>query len=87
VVCVILEYHHLLTIFMLASDSLILPASDMSLRAFGQARLISDSKVVGPETGLTNRVYRGVRLLACFIPTGLAPVAIFRRELVPGQMC
>jgi len=81
------EYQRPLTIFMLASDASIFPASDMSSRAFSQERWTSDIKVVGAGNGLTNRVYWRMRVLARVITAASAPVAIFRRELVPGQMC
>ena len=81
------EYQRPLTIFMLASDASIFPASDMSLGAFSQERWTSDLKVAGTGSGLTNKVYRRMRVLACVITAASAPVAIFRRELVPGQMC
>jgi len=81
------EYQRPLTIFMLASDASIFPASDMSSRAFSQERWTSDIKVAGAGSGLTNRVYWRMRVLARVITAASAPVAIFRRELVPGQMC
>jgi len=81
------EYQRPLTIFMLASDTSIFPASDMSSRAFSQERWTSDIKVAGAGSGLTNRVYWRMRVLARVITAASAPVAIFRRELVPGQMC
>jgi len=58
----------------------------MSLRAFSQERRTSDIKVAGAGNGLTNRVYLRMRVLARVITAASAPVAIFRRELVPGQM-
>jgi len=81
------EYQRPLTMFMLASDASIFPASDMSSRAFTQERWTSDIKVAGAGSGLTNRVYWRMRVLAPVITAASAPVAIFRRELVPGQMC
>jgi len=82
-----LEYQRPLTIFMPASDASIFPASDMSSRAFSQHRWTSDIKVAGAGRGLTNRVYRRMRILARAITAASAPVAVFRGELVPGQMC
>jgi len=82
-----LEYQRPLTIFMPSSDASIFAASDMSSRAFSQHWWTSDIKVAGAGRGLTNRVYRGMRILARAIKPASAPVAVFRRELVPGQMC
>jgi hypothetical protein len=84
---VMFDYQRPLTNFMLASDASIFPASDMSSRAFSQDRWTSDIKVAGAGRGLSNRVYRRMRVLASAITAASAPVAIFRRELVPGQMC
>jgi len=81
------EYQRRLTIFMLASDASIFPASDMLSTAFGQEWWTSDIKVTGAGSGLTKRVNWGIRVLARVIRAASAPVAIFRRELVPGQMC
>jgi len=81
------EYQRPLTIFMLASDASIIPASDMSSRGFSQQRWTSDIKVAGAGSGLTNRMYWRIRVLARVITAASAPVAIFRHELVPGQMC
>jgi len=81
------EYQRPLTIFMLASDTSIFPVSDMSPRAFSQERCTSDIKVAGAGSGLTDRVYWRMRVLARVITAASAPVAIFRSELVPGQMC
>jgi len=81
------DYQRPLTIFMLASDASIFPASDMLSRAFSQERWTSDIKVAGAGSGLTNRVYWRIRVLARVITAASAPVAIFRRELVPGPMC
>ena len=80
-----LEYQRPLTIFMPASDASIFPASDMSARAFSQHRWTSDIKEAGAG-GLTNRMYRRMRILARAITAASAPVVVFRRELVPGQM-
>jgi len=52
---------------MLASDASIVPALDMSSRAFSQERWTSDIKVVGAGSGLTNRVYWIMRVLACVV--------------------
>jgi len=81
------EYQRPLAIFMLASDALIFPASDMSSRAFSHERWTSDIKVAGAASRLTNRVYWRMRVLARVITAAAARVAIFRHELVPGQMC
>jgi len=81
------EYQRPLTIFMLASDTSIFPASDMSSRAFSQEWWTSDIKVAGAGSGLTNRVYWRMRVLARVITAASAPVAIFGYELVPGQTC
>jgi len=81
------EYQRPLTIFILASDASIFPASDMLSRAFSQERWTSDIKLAGAASGLTNRVYWRMRVLARIITAASAPLAIFRRELVPGQMC
>jgi len=80
------KYHRPLTDFKLAFDALIFPASDMSSRAFSQDRWTSDFKVAGAGIGLTNRVYRRMRVLARIITSASAPMAIFRRDLVPGKM-
>jgi len=80
------KYQRRLTHFKLASDASIFPASDMSSRAFSQDLWTSDIKVAG-AIGLTNRVYRRMRVLARVITSALAPMAIFRRDLVPGKMC
>jgi len=81
------KYQRRLTNFKLASDASIFPASDMSSRAFSQHRWTSDIKVAGAGIGLTNRVYRRMRVLARVIMSASAPMAIFRRDLVPGKMC
>jgi hypothetical protein len=81
------KYQRRLTNFKLASDASIFPASDMSSRAFSQDRWTSDIKVAGAGIGLTNRVYRRMRVLARVITSASAPMAIFRRDLVPGKMC
>jgi len=81
------KYQQRLTNFKLASDASIFPASDMSSRAFSQDRWTRDIKVAGAGIGLTNRVYRRMRVLACAITSASAPMAIFRRDLVPGKMC
>jgi len=85
--CVMFKYQRRLTNFKLASDAAIFPASDMSSRAFSQDRWTSDIKVAGAGIGLTNRVYRSMRVLARLITSAAAPMAIFRRDLVPGKMC
>jgi len=59
----------------------------MSLSAFSQDRWTSDIKVAGAGIGLTNRVYLRMRVLARIITFASAPMAIFRRDLVPGKMC
>jgi len=82
-----LEYQRPLTIFMPASDASIFPASDLSSRAFSQHRWTSDIKLAGAGSGLTNIVYREMRILGRPITAASAPVAVFRRELVPCQMC
>jgi len=81
------KYHRRLTNFRLASDASIFPASDMSSRAFSQDWWTSDIKGAGAGIGLTNRVYRRMRVLARVITSASAPMAIFRRDLVPGKMC
>jgi len=81
------KYQRRLTNFKLASDASIFPASDMSSRAFSQDRWTSDIKVAGAGIGLTNRVYRRMRVLARVITSASAPMAIFCRDLVPGKMC
>jgi len=80
------EYQRPLTIFMLAFDASIFPASDMASRAFSQEQWTSDIKVAGACSRLTNRVYWRMRVLARVITAASAPVAIFRCELVPGKM-
>jgi len=82
-----LEYQRALTVFMLASDASIFPVSDMSSRAFSQNRWTSDIKVAGAGRGLINRMYRRMRILDSAITAVSAPVAVFRYELEPGQMC
>jgi len=81
------EYQGPFSIFILAFDASIFPASDMSSRAFGQEWWTSDIKVAGAGSGLRNRVYWRMRVLARVITAASAPVAMFRRELVRGQMC
>jgi len=81
------KYHRRLTNFKLASDASIFAPSDMSSRAFSQDRWTSDIKVAGAGIRLTNWVYRRMRVLARVITSALAPMAIFRRNLVPGKMC
>jgi len=81
------KYQRRLTNFKLASDASIFPVSDMVSRAFSQDRWTSDIKVAGAGIGLTNRVYRRMRVLARVITSSSAPMAIFRRDLVPGRMC
>jgi len=81
------KYQHRLTNFKLASDASIFPASDILSRAFSQDRWTSDIKVAGAGIGLTNRVYQRMRVLARIITSASAPLAIFRRDLVPGKMC
>jgi len=81
------RHQHPVTNFKLASDASIFPASDMLFRAFSQDRWASDIKVAGAGIGLTNRVYRRMRVLARVIMSGSTPMAIFRRDLVPGKMC
>jgi len=81
------KYQRRLTYFKLASDATIFPESDMSSRAFSQDRWTSDIKVAGAGIGLTNRVYWRIRVLARVITSASAPMAIFRRDLVPGKMC
>ena len=80
------KYQRRLTNFKLASDASIFPASDMSSRAFSQDRWTLDIKVAGAGIGLTNRVCRRKRVLARVITSGSAPMAIFRRDLLPGKM-
>jgi len=82
-----LEYQRPLTIFMPASHPSIFPASDMSSGAFRQDLGPSDIKVAGAGSGLTNRVYLRMRILACANTAASAPVPVFRTQLVPGQMC
>jgi len=82
-----LEYQCPLTIFMPASHASIFPEPDMSSGAFSQHWWTSDIKVAGAGRGLTNRVYRRMRILARAFIAASAPLAVFRRELVPGQMC
>jgi len=81
------KYQRRLTNFKLASDASIFPASNMSSRAFSQEQWTSDIKVAGTGIGLTNRVYWRMRVLARVITYASAPMAIFRRDLVPGKMC
>ena len=81
------KYQRRLTNFKLASDASIFPASDMLSRAFSQDRWTSDIKVAGAGIGLTNRVYWGMRVLARAITSASAPMAVVRRDLVPGKMC
>jgi len=81
------KYQPRLTHFKLPSDPSIFPASDMSSRAFSQDLWTSDIKVAGAGIGLTNRVYRRMRVLARVITSASPPRAIFRRDLVPGKMC
>jgi len=81
------EYQGPQTIFMLASDASIFPASDMSLRAFSQEQSTSDINVAGPGSRLTNTVYWRMRVLASIITAAAAPRTIFWHELVPSQMC
>jgi len=80
------KYHRRLTNFKLASNASLFPESDMSARAFSQDRWTSDIKVEGAGMGLPNRVYRRMRVLARVITSAWAPMAILRRDLVPGKM-
>jgi len=84
--CVKFEYERPLTIFMLATDGSIFPASDMSSTGFSQIRWTSDMNTAGAGGGFTNRVYHRLRVLARTITATSAPVAVFRREFVSGQM-
>jgi len=84
--CVKVEYQRPLTMFMLATDGSIFPVSDMSSRAFSQTRWTSDINTAGAGRGFTNRVYHRIRVLARTNTAASAPVAVFRRELVSGQM-
>jgi len=84
--CVKFEYQRPLIIFMLVTDSSIFPGSDMTSRALSQTWWTSDINTAGAGRGFTNRVYHRIRVLACTITAASAPVAIFRRELVSGQM-
>ena len=84
--CFRFEYQRPLTIFMLATDGSIFPASDMSSRAFSQTPWTSEINTAGAGRGLTNRVYHRMRVLARTITAASAPVAVFRREFVSGQM-
>jgi len=81
------KYQLRLSNFKLAYNASIFPASDMSSRAFSQDPWTSDIQVAGAGIGLTNRVYRSMRVLARVITSASAPMAIFRRHLVPGKMC
>jgi len=81
------EYQRPLVIFILAFDTSIFPASDMLSRPFSQELWTSDIKVAGAGSGLTNWVYWRMRVLTRVITAGSAPVAIFRGELLPAQMC
>jgi len=84
--CVKFEYQRPLSIFMLATDGSIFPALDMSSRALRQIRSTSDINTAGAGRGFTNRVYHRISVLAHTITAASAPVAVFRRELVSGQM-
>jgi len=84
--CVKFEYQRPLTLFMLATDGAIFAASDISTRAFSQTRWTSDINTAGAGRGFTNRVSHRIRVLARTITAATAPVAVFGRELVSGQM-
>jgi len=80
------KYQHTLTNFKLASHTLIFPASNMLPRAFSQYQWTTDIKVAGAGIGLPNRLYWRMIVLASLITCVSAPMAIFRRNLVPGKM-
>ena len=74
--CVKFEYQRPLTIFMLATDGSIFPASDMSSRAFIQRWWTSEINTVGAGRGFRNRVYHKIRVLAGTITAASGPVAV-----------
>jgi len=71
---------------MLATDGSIFPASDKSSRGFSQTRWASDINTAGAGRAFTNRVYHRISVLARAVTAASAPVAVFGRELVSGQM-
>jgi len=80
------KYQRPLPNFKLGFDASIFAESDISSRAFSQDRSTTDIKAAGAGIGLTNRVYRRMRVLARNITSASAPMAIFRRDLVLGKM-
>ena len=84
--CIKFEYQLPLTIFMLAADGSICPASDMSSRAFSQTQWTSDINTAGAGRGFTNRVDHRITVMAGTITAASAPVARLRCELVSGHM-
>jgi len=75
-----------LTIFMFFSNASIFLASAIKSSALSQAPCTSDVKVIGPESGSRNRVYQRIRALVRVIIVASTPLAVFRRDWVPGQM-
>jgi len=80
------NYQRPLTNFKHASNASIFPLLDLSSRAFSQDRWTSDIKAADAGIGLTNRVYQSMRVLAPVITSASAPMALFRRDLVPRKM-
>jgi len=54
--------------------------------ALSQAPCPSDVMVNGPGSGSTNRVFQRIRALARITRAASAPLAVFRRDRVRGQM-
>ena len=81
------KYQRRLTNFKRGSDAAIFPASDMSSSTFSQDRWNSEIKVAGAGIGLTNSVYRRIKVLARMITAASAHQARFRGDSVPGKLC
>ena len=58
----------------------------MSSTAFSPDWWTSDIEVAGAGIGLTNPVFRRMRVLALIITSASSPMAIFCRDLVPGKV-
>jgi len=71
---------------MFSSDASIFPASAILSSALSQAQCTSDVKVIGPGSGSTNTGYLRMGALARVPRAASTPLAVFRRDWVPGQM-
>jgi len=71
---------------MFSSDTAKFSASAIESSTLSQALCTSDVQVVGPGSGSTNRVYQRMRALASVSTAASTPLAVFRRDWVPGQI-